>query len=63
MGICGRVLTWIRSFLTDKRVVINMAGTRAQEFVFILFIADCYNKVSCEKDKIADDGKIWINMR
>ena len=74
MGIRGRVWAWIRDFLTDRRVVINMAGERAQEFdtntglpqgsiisllLFVLFVADCYKEVSCEKVKFADDGTIW----
>ena len=33
MGIRERVWTWIRSFRRDRRVVINMEGTKKQEFV------------------------------
>ena len=74
MGIRGRVWGWIRNFLTDRRAVINMGGERAQEFetniglpqgsvisplLFVLFVADCYKEVACQKVKFADDGTIW----
>ena len=32
LGIRGRVWEWIKSFLNDRKAVINLAGKRAQEF-------------------------------
>ena len=74
LGIRGRIWTWIKSFLSDRRTVISMGGEKGQEFntyiglpqgsvisplLFSLFIVDCYENVVSEKVKFADDGTIW----
>ena len=74
LGIRGRVWEWIKSFLNDRKAVINLAGKRAQEFcikiglpqgsvlsqlLFLLFIVDFFKNVSGKKVKFADDGTIW----
>ncbi|MCW4346280.1 MAG: ribonuclease H family protein [Candidatus Thiodiazotropha endolucinida] len=60
--------------MKNRQAVINMAGEKTEEFntntglpqgsvisplLFTLFIADCYEKIKCEKVKFADDGTLW----
>ena len=74
LGIRGRIWSWIKSFLSDRRAVITIGGEKGQEFntaiglpqgsvifplLFSLYIVDCYVNVSSEKVKFADDGTIW----
>ena len=74
LGIRGRIWDWIKSFLSDRRAIINMCGEKGQEFntsigvpqgsvisplLFSPFIVNCYENVKSEKVKFADDGTIW----
>ena len=74
LGIRGRIWSWIRSFLNDRRAVITLGGEKGQEFntaiglpqgsvisplLFSLYIVDCYINVKSGKVKFADDGTIW----
>ena len=74
MGITGKIMGWLQSFLDSRQAYCYMKGSVNAKFstemglpqgsvlsplLFNLFIKDIYADVQGKKVKFADDGTIW----
>ncbi len=74
LGICGRLRSWIQSFLTKRTLRVKVGeeyskcidvtsgvpqGSVLGLVPFLLHINDCLNGHSCDAVMFADDVKIW----
>ncbi len=73
LSICGRLHSWIQSFLTKRTLRVNVEeeyskcidvtseatqGSVQGPVLFLLYITDCLNGLSCDAVMFADDVKI-----
>ena len=75
MGLRGRMLAWVRSFLTNRRYrVVRPSTTEYVDFgigvpqgsglsplLFILFISECSHLLHCSHAEYADDITLWYS--
>ena len=75
MGLRGKMLAWIRSFLSDRRYrVVRPSTTEYVDFgigvpqgsglsplLFILFISECSHLLHCSHAEYADDITLWYS--
>ncbi len=74
LGICGRRHSWIQRFLTKSTLRVKVGeqfskcidvtsrvpqGSALGLVLFLFYINDCLNGLSCDAEMFADDVKIW----
>lgn len=77
-GISGKVLAWIKSFLTERHMTVSIRGRLSQQtqiqsgvpqgsvlgpVLFLLYINDIVHIVDCNIKLFADDTKIWTQIK
>ncbi|BHF83099.1 hypothetical protein SprV_0802624100 [Sparganum proliferum] len=77
-GIRGRLLTWIRDFLTGRSQTVCVDASRSTPtpvlsgvpqgsvlgpLLFLVYINDCIDNLGCSAIMFADDVKLWRAIR
>uniref|UniRef100_A0A0X3PTK8 Reverse transcriptase domain-containing protein n=1 Tax=Schistocephalus solidus TaxID=70667 RepID=A0A0X3PTK8_SCHSO len=77
MGVTGNLLKWLADFLTDRRQRVCIGDTKSHwetvhsgvpqgsvlgPILFLIYVNDCLDCLTCEKVMFADDLKLWNSI-
>lgn len=78
LGICGNLLNWFRSYLTDRQLIVTIGDCQSPSFcassgipqgshlgplVFLLYFNDVHTVIKGPRLSYADDLKIYLKIR